>query len=103
MVSECSYATTGDCVNLKPGWSLEGGQNEIRACRGRMTPAQQFLAKESKKRTQTSKFQATHESERLTTSHRQNDAELCIAAHHARVSLGRFFERIGFNHGTHAG
>jgi hypothetical protein len=37
------------------------------------------------------------------TSHRQNDAELCIAAHHARVGLGRFFERIGFNHGTHAG
>ena len=39
----------------------------------------------------------------LATSHRQNDAELCLAAHHARVSLGRFFERIGFNHGTHAG
>jgi len=36
-------------------------------------------------------------------SHRQNDAELCLATHHARVSLGRFFERIGFNHGPHAG
>ncbi len=38
-----------------------------------------------------------------STSHRQNDAELRLAAHHARVSLGRFFERICFNHGTHAG
>ena len=37
------------------------------------------------------------------TSHRQNDAELRLAAHHSRVSLGRFFERIGFDHGTHAG
>ena len=37
------------------------------------------------------------------TSHRQDDAELRVAAHHSRVSLGRFFERIGFNHGTHAG
>ena len=36
-------------------------------------------------------------------SHRQNNSELRLAAHHARVSLGRFFERIGFNHGTHAG
>jgi hypothetical protein len=35
-------------------------------------------------------------------SHRQNDTELCLAAEHARVSLGRFFQRIGFNHGTHA-
>src|SRR5437764_896722 len=25
------------------------------------------------------------------TSHRQNDAELCVAAHHSRVALGRFF------------
>src|ERR1035437_8923144 len=37
------------------------------------------------------------------TSHRQNDAELCVAAQHSRISLGRSFERIGFNHGTHAG
>ena len=37
------------------------------------------------------------------TSHRQNDAELCIAAHHSRVCLGRFFEWIRFNHGAHAG
>src|SRR5450432_1853376 len=37
------------------------------------------------------------------TSHRQNDAELCVAAHHARVSLVRLFEWICFNHGTHAG
>jgi hypothetical protein len=36
-------------------------------------------------------------------SHRQNDAELCFAAHHARVGFSRFVERIGFNHGTHAG
>jgi hypothetical protein len=32
---------------------------------GGLTPAQQFLAKESKKRKQTSKIQATYESERL--------------------------------------
>src|SRR4029077_10667695 len=32
------------------------------------------------------------------TSHRQNDAELCVAAHHARVTRGRFFERVGFDH-----
>src|SRR6266581_376150 len=37
------------------------------------------------------------------TSHRQNDAELCVAAHHSRVALGRFFERVGFDHRTHAG
>src|SRR5215467_14615683 len=37
------------------------------------------------------------------TSHRQNYAELCVAAHHACVSLARFFERICFNHGTHPG
>ena len=40
---------------------------------------------------------------RLSTSHRQNDAELCVAAHHAGVCLRRFFERIGFNHRAHAG
>jgi hypothetical protein len=39
----------------------------------------------------------------LSTSHRQNDAELCVAAYHARVSLGRFFKGICFNHGMHAG
>ncbi|SPE28870.1 hypothetical protein SBA2_410053 [Acidobacteriia bacterium SbA2] len=39
----------------------------------------------------------------LVNSHRQHDAELCVAAQHARVSLSRFFERIGFNHGAHAG
>src|SRR5271169_2104474 len=37
------------------------------------------------------------------TSHGQNDAELCVAAQHARVSLGCFFERICLDHGTHAG
>ena len=37
------------------------------------------------------------------TSHRQNDAELRFAAQHARVRLGRSFERIGFNHRTDAG
>jgi hypothetical protein len=36
-------------------------------------------------------------------SHRQNDAELCFAAPHARVGFGRFVERIGFDHGMHAG
>lgn len=35
-----------------------------------------------------------------SASHRQNDAELCVAAHHPRVSLSRFFERIGFNYGA---
>ena len=37
------------------------------------------------------------------TSHRQNNAELCLTAQHACVRLGRFFERVRFNHGTHAG
>src|SRR5215469_2780375 len=37
----------------------------------------------------------------LATSHRQNDAELCVAAHHSRVTLGRFLERIGFDQGAH--
>jgi len=36
-------------------------------------------------------------------SHRQNNAELRLTAQHARVRLGRFFERIRFNHGSHAG
>ena len=36
-------------------------------------------------------------------SHRQYDTELRIAAQHSRVSFARFFERIYFNHGTHAG
>ena len=36
-------------------------------------------------------------------SHCQDDAELCLAAQHACVSLCRLFERIGFNHGTHSG
>jgi hypothetical protein len=40
---------------------------------------------------------------RLVDSHRQDDAELCLAGHHARVSLGRFFERVRFDHGTHSG
>jgi len=35
--------------------------------------------------------------------HCQDDAELCIAAHHAGVGLGRLFERIGFNHCADAG
>ena len=39
----------------------------------------------------------------VRSSHCQDNAELRVAAHHAGVSLGRFFERIGFNHGTHAG
>src|SRR5215472_13475312 len=37
------------------------------------------------------------------TSHCQNDTELRLAAKHALVCLGGFFERTGFNHGTHAG
>src|SRR5580704_18523192 len=38
----------------------------------------------------------------LAASHCQNDAELCLAVHHARVSLARFFQWISFDHGTHA-
>ena len=37
------------------------------------------------------------------TSHRQNDAELRVAADHARVAFGRFFEWICFDHGAHSG
>jgi hypothetical protein len=36
------------------------------------------------------------------TSHRQNDAELCVTAHHPRECFLRSFERIGLNPGTHA-
>ena len=39
----------------------------------------------------------------LKPSHCEDDAELCLAAHHASVSFGRSFEWVGFNHGTHAG
>jgi hypothetical protein len=38
-----------------------------------------------------------------SSSHRQDDAELGVAAEHAGVSLGRFFERISFDHRAHAG
>src|SRR5258708_6407396 len=31
-------------------------------------------------------------------SHRQNDSELCVAAQHARVCLGRSLERVGLDH-----
>src|SRR5689334_10871702 len=34
--------------------------------------------------------------------HRQHDAELSVAAHHARKSLARFLQRKCFNHGAHA-
>jgi len=33
----------------------------------------------------------------------QHDAKFCLAAHHACISLGRFFQGIGFDHGTHSG
>ena len=36
-------------------------------------------------------------------SHRRDDAEFCVAAQHTRATLRRVFERIGFNHWTHAG
>lgn len=36
-------------------------------------------------------------------SHRQDDAELCVTAQHACVSLGCFSERICFDHRTHGG
>ena len=35
------------------------------------------------------------------TSHRENDAELSLAIHHARVSLLRSVEWIGLDHGSH--
>src|SRR5260221_7462548 len=31
-------------------------------------------------------------------SHHQHNAKLCVAAHHAGICCGSFFERIGFNH-----
>src|SRR5579864_6975599 len=37
------------------------------------------------------------------TSHRQNDAELCLAAQHTFITLCCFFEWIGLNHRAHAG
>src|SRR2546423_5612866 len=43
-------------------------------------------------------FLSLHEA----TSHRQDHPELCLAAHHARVRVGRSLERVGFNHRTHA-
>ena len=36
-------------------------------------------------------------------SHREHDAELGLAAHHAGVGFAGFRERILFNHGAHAG
>ena len=36
------------------------------------------------------------------TSHGQDDAELCVTAHHPRECFLRSFEWIGFNHGAHA-
>src|ERR1044072_5804668 len=39
----------------------------------------------------------------VQSSHRQDDAELCVAAEHARVSLRSLFERICLNHRAHAG
>ena len=38
----------------------------------------------------------------MATLHRQDDPELGVAAHHARISLGHFFQRIAFNHAAHA-
>src|ERR1044071_5429408 len=37
------------------------------------------------------------------TSHGQYDTELSLAAHHPRIGLVRFFERIGLDHGAHVG
>src|ERR1700730_796029 len=39
----------------------------------------------------------------VTTSHGQNNAKLCLAAHHPGIGLVRPFERIGFYHWTDAG
>ena len=35
--------------------------------------------------------------------HSQDDAELCVAAQHAGVGFGSFFEGKFFNHRAHAG
>src|ERR1051326_629148 len=37
-----------------------------------------------------------------STSHRQNNAELCLAAHHSRVRLCGFLQWISLNHGAHS-
>lgn len=34
--------------------------------------------------------------------HRENDPELSLPTQHASVGFGRFLQRIGFDHGTHA-
>ncbi len=34
--------------------------------------------------------------------HRQDDSELCFAAHRSRVRFARFFERICLNHRAHS-
>ena len=36
-------------------------------------------------------------------SHRQDDTELRVAAHHARVGFGGLLQGIGFDHRPHAG
>ncbi len=38
-----------------------------------------------------------------STSHGQHYAVLCLAAQHSSISLARLFERVGFDHRTHAG
>src|SRR5689334_625724 len=35
--------------------------------------------------------------------HRQDNAELRVAAHHSRVGLAGFLDRVGFDHRAHAG
>ena len=37
----------------------------------------------------------------LVLSHRQDNAKLCVAAHHAGICLGSLFQRIGFDHGAY--
>src|SRR5262249_49667891 len=39
----------------------------------------------------------------LWTLHGQNDTKFCFSAHHAGVALGRFNERVLFNHWAYAG
>jgi len=71
------------------GERLNGGSHSNANCR---SADRQVVAEEG----------ADPDPHRYGRSHRDYHAELCVTAHHAGISLGRLFERIGFNHGPHA-
>jgi hypothetical protein len=37
----------------------------------------------------------------VARSHRQHNAKLCVATHHASICFGSLFQRIGFDHGAY--